>query len=195
MKGSVYQRGSKWYYKFRLPQRDTATGKYPWIAKGGFDTEREAWKACREAMRDADQGRVVKPSTRTVAQFLTDWLTAVEPTIDATTWRNWSDYARSYVIPHIGGERLQRSTNRHCSNCTRKLLAEGRIKRGQRLRCTRTGLRAGRTATSRRRVSVAEACETSIHAARAAVRRYRAGIVPKHVSPASRPRPFATSTR
>ena len=34
MKGAVYQRGSKWYYKFRVPQRDPATGGYPWISQG-----------------------------------------------------------------------------------------------------------------------------------------------------------------
>jgi len=51
----VHQRGSSWYYKFRLPEQDPSTGQYPWISKGGFDTER-AWKAFREAMRDADRG-------------------------------------------------------------------------------------------------------------------------------------------
>ena len=59
-------------------------------------------------MREADRDRVVKPSTRTVAQFLTEWLAATEPRLDVTTWRSWSDYARSYVVPDIGAERLQR---------------------------------------------------------------------------------------
>ncbi len=107
MKGYVQKRGLSWYYKFRLPQRDPVTGRYPWITKGGFDTERDAWKACRDATRDVDRGRFVKPSNRTVEQFLTEWLTAVQPALDATTWRNWSDYARWYVVPHIGAERLQ----------------------------------------------------------------------------------------
>jgi hypothetical protein len=43
--GSVFQRGPKWSYKFRVSQRDPATGKYTWVTKGGYDTEREAWKA------------------------------------------------------------------------------------------------------------------------------------------------------
>ena len=129
MKGTVLQRGSVWYYKFRLPERDPSTGRYPWITKGGFDTEREAWKACRDAMRDADRGRVVKPSTRTVAQFLTEWLAAVEPALDATTWRSWSDYARTYVIPHIGAERLQRLDEPQLLRLYAKLLTEGRVKR------------------------------------------------------------------
>lgn len=67
MKGSVRQHGSTWQYRFRGPERDASTGDYPWITKGGFGTQKEAWQACREAMRDADRGRVVKPSTRTVA--------------------------------------------------------------------------------------------------------------------------------
>jgi integrase len=188
MKGAVYQRGSKWYYKFRVPQRDTATGRYPWITKGGYDTEREAWKACREAMREADRGRVVKPSTRTVAQFLTEWLTAVEPALDATTWRGWSDYARSYVIPHIGAERLQRLDEPALLRLYAKLLAEGRVKRDNDTAMyeywsTRTA--KGNEPTPRQ---VSEACNTTIHAARTAVRRYRSGIVPKPVSPGLAPK-------
>jgi hypothetical protein len=49
----------------RGPESDSSTGQYPWITKGGFDTEKGAWQACREAMREADRGRVVKPSART----------------------------------------------------------------------------------------------------------------------------------
>ena len=37
MKGSVYQRGSKCYYKFRVPQRDPSTDRYPRITTGGYD--------------------------------------------------------------------------------------------------------------------------------------------------------------
>ena len=188
MKGAVYQRGSKWYYKFRVPQRDPATGGYPWISKGGYDTEREAWKACREAMREADRGRVVKPSTRTVAQFLTEWLTAVEPTLDATTWRSWSDYARAYVVPHIGAERLQRLDEPALLQLYAKLLAEGRVKRDNDIVMyeywsSRTA--KGKEPTPRQ---VSEACGTTIHAARGAVRRYRSGIVPKPISPGLAPK-------
>ena len=171
MKGAVYQRGSKWYYKFRVPQRDPSTGGYPWITKGGYDTEREAWKACREAMREADRGRVVKPSTRTVAQFLTEWLTAVEPTLDATTWRSWSDYARAYVIPHIGAERLQRLDEPALLQLYAKLLAEGRVKRDNdsvMYEYWSKNAAKGNEPTPRQ---VSEVCSTTIHAARTAVRR------------------------
>ena len=113
MKGSVRQRGSKWQYQFRAPERDPSTGNYPWITKSGFDTKKEAWQACREAMREADRGRVVKPSTRTVVQFFTEWFAAIEPSIDATTWQNWKDYASAYVIPASAANDFKVSTNLH----------------------------------------------------------------------------------
>lgn len=182
MKGSVRQRGSKWQYRFRGPERDPSTGDYPWITKGGFDTQKEAWQACREAMREADRGRVVKPSTRTVAQFFTEWFAAIEPSIDATTWQNWRDYAAAYVIPRIGGERLQRLDEPQLLKLYAALLAEGRVKhdRNAEMYAHWADLVAkGKNPTARQ---VSDACNTTIHAARAAVRRYKSGIIPKQMT-------------
>jgi hypothetical protein len=131
VKGSVYQRGKKWTYRFLGPEMDPATGNYPTISKGGFPTEEEAWKACREAMREADRGRVVRPSTRTVAQFLAEWFAAVEASLDATTWQNWKDYAHAYVVPRIGQQRLQRLDEPQLLKLYAMLLNKGRVKRAQ----------------------------------------------------------------
>ena len=110
------------------------TGSIDWwlpVDNQGRLRHRKAWKACRDAMREADRGRVVKPSSRTVAQYFFEWLSAVEPTMDATTWQNWKDYARTYVIPHIGAERLQRLNEPQLLQLFGKLLSEGRVKRDQ----------------------------------------------------------------
>lgn len=182
MKGSVRQRGSKWQYRFRGPERDPSTGEYPWITKGGFHTKKEAWQACREAMAEADRGRVVKPSTRTVAQFFAEWFAAIEPSIDATTWQNWKDYADTYVIPRIGGERLQRLDEPQLLRLYGQSLAEGRVKRdrnGQMHAYWADRVAKGEAPTAR---EVSDACETTVHAARAAVRRYKSGITPKELS-------------
>ena len=168
MKGSVRQRGSKWQYRFRGPERDPSTGEYPWITKGGFHTKKDAWQACREAMAEADRGRVVKPSTRTVAQFFAEWFAAIEPSIDATTWQNWKDYADTYVIPRIGGERLQRLDEPQLLRLYGQLLAEGRVKRdgnGEMYAYWADRVAKGEAPTAR---EVSDACETTIHAARAA---------------------------
>jgi integrase len=188
VKGAVQQRGSKWYYKFRGPERDPSSGDYPWITKGGFDTRKEAWAACRNAMREADRGRVVKPSTRTVAQFFAEWFTAIEPAIDATTWQNWKDYADAYVIPRIGAEHVQRLDGPQLLRLYRKLLTDGRVKRDGNSEMYAYWLQRvakGDNPTAR---EVSQACETTIHAARAAVRRHRSGVIPKQMSPGLSPK-------
>jgi integrase len=182
VKGTVYQRGKTWTYRFRSPERDPSTGDYPWISKGGFVTKKEAWTACREAMREADRGRVVRPSTRTVAQFLAEWFTAIEPSIDATTWQNWKDYAQAYVIPRIGGQRLQNLDEPQLLKLYGKLLAEGRVKRDRNSEMYAywsDRVAKGENPTAR---EVSDACKTTIHAARAAVRRYRSGVIPKQMT-------------
>ena len=182
MKGTVYQRGKTWTYRFRSPERDPSTGDYPWISKGGFVTKKEAWTACREAMREADRGRVVRPSTRTVAQFLAEWFTAIEPSIDATTWQNWKDYPQAYVIPRIGGQRLQNLDEPQLLKLYGKLLAEGRVKRDRNSEMYAywsDRVAKGEIPTAR---EVSDACKTTIHAARAAVRRYRSGVIPKQMT-------------
>ena len=188
MKGTVYQRGSRWYYKFRGPERDISTGRYPWITQGGFRTEKEAWKACRDAMRDADEGRVVHPTARTLAQFFDEWFIAVEPTLDATTWQSWKDYARLYVVPRIGGKRLQQLDEPALFTLYGALLAEGRIKKdgdSPMYAYWSKRVAGGENPTAR---EVSESCGTTIHAARAAVRRYKSGRVPKRRSPGLAPK-------
>lgn len=179
MKGSVVQRGKTWTYRFPAPEYDPATGKFPIISKGGFRTKQEAWKACREAMREADRGRTVQSSNRTVRQFFDEWFAAIKPILDETTWQNWHDYASAYVLPRIGEERLQRLSEPQLLKLYGTLLAEGRIKRDRNIAMYEfwaEQVAQGQQPTPR---EVADAAEATIHAARAAVPRYRAGIVPK----------------
>jgi Arm DNA-binding domain len=83
--GAVYQRGKTRTHGLRGTERESAIGKYQTISKRGYSTEKQAW----EAMREADRDRVVRISARTIAQFFIEWFAAVEPFLDATTWRNW----------------------------------------------------------------------------------------------------------
>ncbi|OBJ84073.1 integrase [Mycobacterium sp. 1245852.3] len=139
-------------------------------------------------MREADRGRVVKPSTRTVAHFFAEWFAAIEPSVDATTWQNWSDYATAYVIPRIGGERLQGLDEPQLLKLYATLLAEGRVKRDRNAEMYAywsERVAKGGTPTAR---EVSDMCHTTIHAARAAVRRYKSGILPKQLAPGLAPK-------
>ena len=65
MKGHVYKRGKNWSYLFDI-EPDPLTGKRRQANGSGYRTEREAWKACRDAMAEYEKGRVVSSSRRKV---------------------------------------------------------------------------------------------------------------------------------
>jgi len=128
MRGSVSRRGSFWYYKFRGPA-DPLTGKRPWVSKGGFPTEKAAWKACRDTMKDADEGRFVPSTRRTLGTFLTEeWLPVINSSVKPTTWDNWRAYTDSYVVPIIGDIRLQQLSTPQLMTFYTRLLSEGRVR-------------------------------------------------------------------
>ena len=107
MKGHVYQRGKKWSFMFDGPP-DPLTGKRRQVTKAGFDSEKEAWSACRDAIKAAETGRLVRPSRRKLGEYLTDeWLPAMRHVLKPTTLASYEDYARAYVVPVLGNVRLQ----------------------------------------------------------------------------------------
>jgi integrase len=127
MKGHVYKRGTTWTYRFDADP-DPLTGARQQPSKGGFKTEREAWKECRAAMRDYEQGRLVRQSKRQVADALIEWLDRIDHSIKPSMARNWRNYATYYVIPYIGKRPVQEIDGSTCDALYGKLLAEGRIK-------------------------------------------------------------------
>ena len=130
MKGHVLRRGMKWAYMFDGPP-DPLTRKRRQITKSGFETEAEAWKACRKAMQQAEAGRLVRSSKRKLGEFLTDeWLPAMKHVIKPTTLASYEVYARAYVVPILGNLRLQEQlTARRLAAFYDHLLTSGRTKR------------------------------------------------------------------
>ncbi len=106
MKGHVYRRGKTWSYRFDIDP-DPLTGRRQQPSKGGFKTERDAWKACRAAIADYEKGRVVSSSRRKVADALEEWLTRIEHSVKPSMVQNWRNYAAYYVIPYIGQRDVQ----------------------------------------------------------------------------------------
>ena len=104
MKGHVYKRGKNWSYLFNIDP-DPLTGKRRQANGSGYKTEREAWKACRDAMANYERGRAVSSSHRKIADALEEWLTRIEHSIKPSMAQNWRNYAAYYVIPYIGAAR------------------------------------------------------------------------------------------
>jgi integrase len=186
--GSVKKRGKTWYYKFRNPQINPATGKQCWITKGGFRTKAEAADAQRAAIEEAQQGKYVDPSDRTVAEFIAEWLEFKKLTASATTVQGYSDHLYFYVVPRVGGLKLQTFDEPRIVQLYVELANAGRIKTDNNrpmYEFWAAGVAAGAPPTPR---EVSEACGTTIHAARAAVRRYKRGNVPKAKPPGLEPK-------
>lgn len=149
MTGSVQRRNGKWQYRFdRGP--DPLTGRRRQTAVGGFATRREAERALREALHADEQGRYVKRSRRTVADYLDEWHRTIRPSIRPSTWVNYRDYQDAYVVPLIGDTALQDLTPVRLNLLYAHLLEQGRKRRtGQDPKVTR--MRASkRTATTQK---------------------------------------------
>ena len=101
----------------------------------------------------------------------------------------------SYVIPRIGGQRLQRLDEPHLLTLYGKFLTERRVKpdrTGEMYAYWSDRIAKGENPTAR---EVSEACNTTIHAARAAVRRYQSGIIPTQMTRGLAPKTVRNITR
>lgn len=178
---SVYRRGkgTSWTYQLDLTT-DPLTGERRREYKGGFTTEDEAWTNALESKATHDKGRHVSPSRRTVEQFMTEWLVTVRHELKPSAYQNYVDYASAYVLPNIGSRKLQEVNVQVLNLLYRRLLEHGRRKPDTNMAMYEywSARRDDRDGLGPRPCAIAEACGTSIYAARAAVGRYRRGRTP-----------------
>ena len=127
MKGHVSRRGKSWAYWFDI-EPDPLTGRRRQQTKSGFESEKEAWRACRDAMADHDKGRLVRPSRRKVADAMTEWLMRIEHSLKPSMVQNWRNYAAYYVVPYIGDRPVQDIDCAVCDALYARLLTKGRVK-------------------------------------------------------------------
>jgi integrase len=171
---------------------DPLTGKRRQQAKSGFDSERAAWDALAEANADLRTNTYVRTSHRTVSEFLTEWLTAIEMAVKPTTFANYSTYAKAYIIPIIGDRKLQDIEPQTINALYRKLLTSGR-RRGDTNQIMyswwKSETEAGRPV---RPIDLANKADVSYSAATNAIRRYRAGRVPATSTAGLSPRAVAS---
>jgi integrase len=176
---TVHQRGSRWYYRLDL-EPDPLTGKRQRENRGGFESETDAWAAAMASKQRHGSGRSVRVARRTVRAFLAEWQAAVGDSVKPSTRQNYADYIRAYVDPIIGDRRLQDVTVPVLNLLYRRLLTEGRAKtdRNSAMFAYWSEHQAERDGLGPAPADLVTACGVSIHAARAAVLRFRRGRVP-----------------
>lgn len=186
---SVYRRGKTWAYAVSTGS-DVVTGKRQRIYRGGFETDDDAWQAALQQKTDLASGRTSTARGRTVDQFLSEWLTSIEHSVKPSTYSNYQTNINTYIRPAFGGRKLRDVSVPMLNTFYRRLLASGRVKADTDVAMyeywrTRRHLRDGQGPTPN---DLSTACGTTIHAAKAATRRYRRGRTPSRQEPSLSPK-------
>lgn len=105
MRGSVVKKGQRYFIKIELDP-DPTTGKRRQKRHSGFGTKKEAERARIDLLPKLGRGMDVEPSQQTVADFLEEWLVAIEPTLKQSTFNGYRSKVRNHAIPYIGSLRL-----------------------------------------------------------------------------------------
>lgn len=125
MRGSVVKKGDRYYVKIELDP-DPATGRRRQKWHSGYRTKREAERARVDLLSRFDRGEYVEPSQQTFAEFLEEWLRAIEPTLRPSTFDSYARNVRNHVIAHVGGVRLTKVDAGTLNGLYAHLLANGR---------------------------------------------------------------------
>ena len=123
MRGHVHKRGSTWGYVVDVG-RDPATGKRKQRTKGGFRTRAAAEDALTEVLNEICSGTVVAPSSVTLEEYLTEWLTTVRPQLRETTWASYG-VAVQRICWGLGARKLQALTAVEVERFYARLVNEG----------------------------------------------------------------------
>ncbi|MEO7058566.1 MAG: hypothetical protein ABI083_02510 [Lapillicoccus sp.] len=94
-----------------------------WV--GGFPSEAAAKQARDEARIAASTGGYVDRSTVTVEDYLAEWLVGHAVEVKPRTRAGYAHLIETYVVPRIGGLRLQAVTSADLSRLCRDLLEGG----------------------------------------------------------------------
>lgn len=125
MRGSVVKKGDRYYVKIELDP-DPATGKRRQRWHSGYRTKREAERARVDLLSKVDRGEYVELSHQTLADFLADWLRAIEPTVRPSTFDSYSRNMRLHVVEHVGSVRLTKVDAGVLNGLYATLLSSGR---------------------------------------------------------------------
>src|SRR5215203_3445309 len=129
MRGSVVKRGNGYSVVVEL-DRDPVTGRRRQKWHSGYRTKRDAERALVELTAAVQGGSYVEPSRQTLAEFLDDWLTAVEPTIRPATHHSYARNLRLHVGPRLGTVQRRRVDAGMLNGLYAALLADGKRSHG-----------------------------------------------------------------
>ena len=82
--------------------RDPLTGKRNRVFRNVKGSKRDANAVMHRLIAEMEQGKVVKKSNKTVAEWIEEWLSLYLPNIEETTRVGYKTKIKCYIIPAIG---------------------------------------------------------------------------------------------
>ncbi len=73
----------------------------------GFPTKKAAQEAMDELRHSVRSATYIAPTNQTLAQYLEEWLTTIEPTVRPSTHHSYGRNIRLHVLPRLGGVPLR----------------------------------------------------------------------------------------
>lgn len=123
LRDGVLKRGNSWSYVIRVSDPETGANRPKWV--GGFGSEAEA-KAARDIARvAARRGEYVDRSAITVSTYLREWLATQAVAVKPKTLAGYRHDIEHYVLPRIGGRRVQSLRPASVSKLYRDLVDHG----------------------------------------------------------------------
>lgn len=123
LRDGVMKRGESWSYVVRVFDHEAGRTRPKWV--GGFPTEAAAKAARDDARVAARRGEYVGRSAMTVATYLREWQVTHAVEVKPKTMAGYRDLTDRYVIPRIGGMKLQAVRPGTLSRLYRDLLEGG----------------------------------------------------------------------
>jgi Arm DNA-binding domain/Phage integrase, N-terminal SAM-like domain len=124
-RGSIVKRGNGYAVVVEL-ERDPVTNKRRQKWHSGYRTKRDAERALAEMVDASNRGTYVPRSRTTVAEFASEWLGTIEPTVRPATHYSYSRNVRLHVLPYLGLAALVSVDAGALNGLYARLLASGR---------------------------------------------------------------------
>ncbi|NLS07639.1 site-specific integrase [Rhizobium sp. P32RR-XVIII] len=126
MKGHIRERSpGKWAIVLDVGEIDPKTGKKKRKWHSFTGTKRQAQSECARLIAEIKSGGYVEPTKQTVAEFLTEWLSFIKPTVTPKTHERYTEICEKNLGPLIGDVVLAKLKTDKIDAAFAKALTEG----------------------------------------------------------------------